>query len=382
MRMHAVRAESASKMDSLSLNGGSLPPKFSLGRGFLNIVIAGLAFVLVCAGLNAVLPFPEIEVVSPDLRFFKEHRDEFNTVFIGSSHIHHQISPAIFDRIMREAEHPTRTFNFGINGMSPPESGYVLERLLRTKPSNLKWVFIELDELQTKRFPKAERTRRSLYWHDWKRTSLVLRKILDGSRDEDQLSYPRKIGEMLTLGKRGSEMRDLFFFHSTLFAKNFTNVGRKVDLVRWKSRLWKKKAPAKDLGPDGDGYVPLAAKMPEAQAAVYKTGLERAIAQAGSKFISAPTERAYREWGEEVRKLGAAPIFLVTPTASQIKLRFRPESGVMGTVMLFNDAKAYPQLYREEMRFDADHLNGPAAEEFTKLVAQNFSQLVHENRIK
>jgi len=29
--------------------------------------------------------------------------------------------------------------------------------------------------------------------------------------------------------------------------------------------------------------------------------------------------------------------------------------------MLFNDAGKYPQLYRNEMRVDADHLNGMAA---------------------
>lgn len=365
-----------------SLTDERLRTEFSLGRGFLNAGIAALAFVLVCAGLNTLLPFPEIEVVSPNLRFFKEHRDEFNTVFIGSSHIHHQISPAIFDRTMREAGRPTRTFNFGINGMSPPESGYVLERLLSTKPRHLKWVFIELAELETKRFPKAERTRRSLYWHDWKRTSLVLRKILDDGRQGGGLSLPKKFGEILAPGQGESEMWHLFFFHGTLFAKNFTNIGRKIDLARWRSQLGKKQAPARDLGHDGNGYVPLIKKMPAAEATVYETTLKRAVAQAESRFMSASTEEAYRQWGEEVRKLGATPIFLVTPTLAQIKLGFRPESGIAGTVMLFNDAKAYPQLYGKEMRFDADHLNGAAVEEFTKLVAQNFSQLVHENRIQ
>ena len=108
--------------------------------------------------------------MSSNLRFFQQHRDDFDTVFIGSSRFRHQISPAIFDRTMREAGLPTRTFNFGINGMVPPEDGYVLERLLGARPRHLKWVFIELEELQTKRVPEAEGTRRSLYWHDLKRT--------------------------------------------------------------------------------------------------------------------------------------------------------------------------------------------------------------------
>ena len=353
---------------------------FSAGRGFLDVGIAVLAFILVCAGLNALLPFPEIDVVSAELRFFTEHRDEFDTVFVGSSRIHHQISPAIFDRITREAGHPTRTFNFGINGMFPPESGYVLERLLSAKPRQLKWVFIELDELETRRIPKAEASRRSLYWHDWKRTSLVLRKILDGDSQGDGLSLPGKIGEIFTPGPEKSDARDLFFFHSALFAKHFTNIGRKIDLTWWSSHLGKKAARPKNLGRDGDGYVPQIKKLSAAEAAAYEAGLERAVAQAESRFVSAATEHAYRQWADEVRKIGATPIFLVTPTTTQTKLGFRPEAGIGGAIMLFNDAKAYPQLYRNEMRFDADHLNGAAAEEFTELVARNFSQLIDENR--
>ncbi len=335
---------------------------FSLGRGFRAVGIAVLAFVLACAGLNALLPFPEIDVVSAELRFFQEHRDEFDTVFVGSSRIHHQISPLVFDRVMRESGQSTRTFNLGINGMFPPESGYVLERLLAAKPRHLKWVFIELGELETGRIPKAEAARRSVYWHDWKRTLLVLRKILD---DRDQ-----------------GNARDLFLFHIALFAKNFTNVGKKIDLSWWSSHLGKTVAPPKSLGQDGDGYVPQIKKLSEAEAAAYETGLEEAVNRAESKFVSAATEQACREWVDEVRKIGARPIFLITPTMGQTKLGFRPQSGIASPVMLFNDAKAYPQLYRSEMRFDADHLNGAAAEEFTTLVARNFSQLIQENRIR
>jgi hypothetical protein len=334
---------------------------FSIGRGFLDVGIAVLAFVLVCAGLNALLPFPEIDVVSAELRFFAQHRDEFDTVFIGSSRIHHQISPAIFDRVMREAGRPTRTFNLGISGMFPPESGYVLERLLKTSPRHLKWVFIELDELETS-IPIEEASRRSLYWHDWKRTSLVLRKIVDGDDHGDA--------------------RHLFFFHSALFAKNFTNIGRKIDLAWWISHLGKKDALPKGVGPGFDGYVPQLKKMSAAEVAAYEAGLERAAAQAEFGFVSASTEQAYRQWADEVRKVGATPIFLVPPRTAQNKIGFRPESGLAGAVMLFNDAKAYPQLYLNEVRVDADHLNGTGAEEFTELVARKFSELIQEKRLQ
>jgi hypothetical protein len=334
----------------------------SRGRGILNGGIAALAFVLACAGLNALLPFPEIDVVSSNLRFFQQHRDDFDTLFIGSSRIRHQISPAIFDRTMRAAGLPTRTFNFGINGMVAPEDGYVLERLLGAKPRHLRWVFIELDELETKRIPEAEATRRSLYWRDRKRTSLVIRAILEAGGNW--------------------EARDLLLFHGMRFLKNFTNIGRKIDFSEWMSRLWKEEAPSEKLGRNGDGYVPLSREMPAAEAVVYETEIKNAVAKSGSRFVSASTEQFYQQVAEEVRKAGAIPVFLITPLAMQIKLGFRPESGIAGNVMSFNDARAYPQLYRQEMRIDGSHLNGVAAEEFTRLVAENFSRLRRENRIQ
>jgi hypothetical protein len=352
------------------------------GRKVLIAGIAVLAFVLTCATLNTILPLPEIGVVSPNLRFFLQHRDDFDTLFIGSSRIRHQISPAIFDRTMGAAGFPTRTFNFGVNAMVPPEDGYVLERLLGARPRHLKWVFIELDELQTKRVPETEGTRRSLYWHDRKRTALVLRAILDAGHPEGGFTLLGKLGRVILPGSGNSEARDLFFFHSKLFVTNFTNIGRKIELGRWISYLWKEEVLSNEMGSAGDGYVPLSEKMSAAETITYQAELEHAVTHAGSRFVSAATEDAYRDLAEEVRKAGATPIFLVTPLAMQIKLAFRPQAGIASPIMSFNNATAYPQLYRNEMRMDRSHLNNVAAEEFTRLVAENFLQLRRENRIQ
>jgi hypothetical protein len=336
--------------------------EISPSRKVLNAGITVLVFLLTCAGLNAIAPLPEIDVLGPNLRFFLQHRNDFDTLFIGSSRIRHQISPAVFDRTMGAAGFPTRTFNFGVDAMVSPEDGYVLERLLSAKPGRLKWVFIELDELQTERVPGAEGTRRWLYWHDLKRTLLIIRAI------HERAGYWKA--------------RDRLLFHGALFVKNFTNVGRKMDFSEWISRLWKEEALSKALGRDGDGYVPLSWEMPVAEAAVYETDLKNAVADSESRFVSASAEHAYRQVAEEVRRAGAIPIFLITPLTMQIKLGFRPESGIADNVMLFNDAGTYPQLYRKEMRLDGNHLNSVAAEEFTRLVAENFLRLRRENRIQ
>ena len=353
----------------------------SLGRGLLAVGIAALAFVLTCAGLNRLIVWPEMERVIPKLGFFKEHRDDFDTLFIGSSHVRHQIAAAVFERTMRAGGHPTRAFNLGINGMFPPENCYLLDQILKIKPRNLKWVFVELDELETKPFPGTERTPRALYWHDWQRTALVLRAILDAGPEDGAAALVRRIGEILVSTPAMAERRNLLFFHSVLFAENFANVGQRSDLVRWVRSLWKKGRRSKDIGPNGDGYTPLNKEMTASQAIDYKTDLQR-LGETEAEFVSALAASAYRQLAEDVRRSGAVPIFLVTPNVVQSRLGFRPESGVAATVMSFNNATEYPELYRKEMRVDPDHLNGAGSEYFTKLLAEDFSQRLRQNQIR
>jgi hypothetical protein len=123
----------------------------TLIQAVTNSAIAVTGFLIACVGLRAVLPFPEIDGgASQKFRFFSAHKDEFDTLFIGSSRIYFQISPAIFDRVTRESGLPTHSFNFGIGSTYLLESAYLLEQILNLKPRNLRWLFIEYDEMQTK----------------------------------------------------------------------------------------------------------------------------------------------------------------------------------------------------------------------------------------
>ncbi|HKP94022.1 MAG TPA: hypothetical protein VJS88_09010 [Chthoniobacterales bacterium] len=343
----------------------------------MNVAIGALGFVLTCAGLNTLLSSPETDRIVPNLKFFREHRHEFDTLFIGSSHVHHQIAPAVFDRTMRAAGHPTRSFNLGLNGMLPPENFYVLDQILKTKPRNLKWVFVELSELET----KGERTQRALYWHDWKRTALVLRAVLEAGPEEGAVTLFQRIWEVLCSRAATSERRNLLFLHSVLFAENFANVGEREDLVRWVRPLWKKGRLSKDIGPNRDGYIPINRETMATQPMPDEASLQRR-AGTETRFLSALTASAYRQLADDVRRSGAVPIFLVTPDGGQSRLGFRPESGIAATVFAFNNAKDYPELYRKEMRVDSDHLNGAGSEYFTRLLAQTFLQSVYQDRVR
>jgi hypothetical protein len=126
-------------------------------------VALGLGALLVTSLVyRALLPQSLPEGVAEKLEFFAKHKDEFDTLFLGSSRFYYAISPETFDRITRENGVPTRTFNFGIDGMNPPENFYVLDQILKTEPRSLKRIFVEVDNIETKSHLKILGTRRLL----------------------------------------------------------------------------------------------------------------------------------------------------------------------------------------------------------------------------
>ena len=339
--------------------------------------MAVLGFIAVSAFLRAVLPFPEIGVVAGQLRFLEKHRAEFDTIFIGSSLTHHQISPAVFDRVMAESGRPTRSFNFGVNGMLVAETSFVLDRILATKPTRLKWVFIELDELETRRFAGAEGSRRDVYWRDWKRTKLLVQKLFASEGDPHSMILEGEAPGFGGVQKRATPA-ELLWFHLVQFGKKTANVSRRIDLAWSLSHLGKAEKMPEDLGPDGDGYAPFHVDMPEARKLPYQYQMDRARPKQGTRFMSPATAQAYRQMADKVRKSGATPVFLGMPVISQVRLEFRPEARVEGIVMSFNDENTYPDLYRIEMHAEEIHLNHRGAEKFSTLIAQRLAQLIEE----
>ena len=351
-------------------------------RAVTNSAIAATAFFMTCIGLHAVLPFPEIDGgVSQKFRFFAAHKDEFDTLFIGSSRIYFQISPAIFDRVTRESGLPTHSFNFGIGGMYLPESAYLLEQILNLKPRNLRWIFIEYDELQTKWSTENQTSRRALYWADWKRVSLLLRKLTDAGADPLWLPNPKKLHDIVLRQKGAKNTRGLLTFYVTQFERNYTNVSRAADVLDYFFRRDTRERRASYLGAAGDGYVTRPGGMSPSQAATYDRGLAAAMAEAGTRPLSPYAVEAYRQCATEIRSIGATPIFLITPSTTQINIATE-STGLAGVVMAFNNPRAYPSVYRSSVRRDGQHLTKSGAEEFTRIVAANFVELARTGEIK
>jgi hypothetical protein len=351
-------------------------------RALTNTAIGATAFLLSCIGLRAILPFPEIDGgVSQKFRFFAAHKDEFDTLFIGSSRVYFQISPAIFDRVTRESGMPTHSFNFGVGGMYLPETAYLLEQILNLKPRNLRWVFIEYDELQTKWSPENQSSRRALYWADWKRVSLLLRKLTDAGTDPPWLPDPAKFRDIILRQNDEKSTRSLLTFYVTQVERNYTNISRAADVLDHFLSRDTKGRRASYLGAASDGYVTRPNQMSPSQPATYERALAAAMAQTGTRPLSPYAMEAYRQCAQEVRNIGAVPIFLITPSTTEINVAAETTE-LTGVVMAFNNPQAYPNLFRSSARRDGQHLTKAGAEEFTRIVATNFVGLARAGDIK
>ena len=77
-----------------------------------------------------------------------------------------------------------------------------------------------------------------------------------------------------------------------------------------------------------------------------------------------------------IRRAGAVPIHLITPTARPTPALYRlAETGRVPHLLAFNDPLAYPDLFIEERRFDAEHLTTEGARRFSRLLAARLTQL-------
>ncbi len=309
--------------------------------------------------LGQRLPFPNVPAIGERLQFFAEQRERYDTVFIGSSRFRHQIVPEEFDAHTKAAGVPTHSINLGYSGMWPPESFYYLRRVLALKPPHLKWVVIELMDYRYGQVDDAPPTQRTAYWHDRAHTAMALRLMW-----ELPLPTARRL--------------ELCATHAWLFVKELLHLGRGAEALQEALIEPKKKKTKLPRWARQGGY--------EAQEEVepWSEGAKTSYAgQVAAVRASLPPQTlrpgfavALREIIADVRRAGAEPIFVIAPT-------IRPEENlVVGVpedvaVFAFNRPDDYPSLYEHTTHYDPGHLNDRGAREFTRFLAERFSQRAH-----
>lgn len=332
------------------------------------------AFAFTCSAIRDRLPFPDVPDAREKIEHLAANADAYDTLLIGSSRIAYQVIPSIFDAETAARGMPTHSFNAALAGMNPPEDAYLLDTILRHPPTTLRWVILELASLGT----GVDRTRgtvRSIYWRDWERTLLVIRRILS-----PRLDSQKKSGWKFTREKIASEWPRLLELGSA-WAQRATNVGRGTIFT---DRLFPEKLRLPTSPMDkavckaGWTSANRPAAMQGRDLEEYQRGLdERKIKPRVVNYSDATSQEALAMTVRKLDRFGARVVFVVPPTLSA--RTFLPLPGKVGNAVVldFSDMEKYAELYQVENRIDTNHLNDAGSEMFTRLIA---ARLVEASR--
>ncbi len=159
--------------------------------------------------------------------FLNKNKNNFNTVFFGSSYTFRQINPAVFDSVVNK-KNPglhVRSFNFGVNWLSSSELLFLLDNMVKTDSFQMKTVFVELQKIK---MPDYENffTTRVKYWYTWEgfwftikaawssnfpfyvRAAIIISHVVNYISHLFNLGYVTEAAEFSTMQNNSDSMED------------------------------------------------------------------------------------------------------------------------------------------------------------------------------
>ncbi|MEM8506062.1 MAG: hypothetical protein AAF716_23295 [Cyanobacteria bacterium P01_D01_bin.1] len=341
------------------------------------------AFLVGTVVLGQLIPSPTIPsnivFIGPKYDYYQQHKDEYNTLFFGSSRVYNQIVPDVFDaeaKAIGETVDGTavngtavNSYNFGVPAMRALDSTVLLEDVLADPPQDLKWVFFEtiLDK-GYEPIPNA-RTHRAMYWHTWENTGFAARYILTS---EEPL--PNKAVLLVS--------------HLLPAIYRQLNVGRLFTQVLPSTFSEQEQAVAKSFTAN-DGYYALTGENEPKRLhflnnqdaylrAVQK--LKDTVSSMATPRLADNKKMLLNRVTQAVRAAGAVPIFIEPPTLDpSLDFRAAKQLGVIDTLLTYKDPEQHTNLYQPSWRYDQEHLTESASREFSRILARDFVSTISSN---
>lgn len=305
---------------------------------------------------------------------FADHHREYDTLFLGSSRTYRQVIPRVFDAVSAEHGFPTRSFNFGVDGMFTPEDGFVAEKIFSLQPK-LRWVFVEVSLFQAAHAEQNAGSARAVYWHDWKRTRIVCQELLSGLK---RFRWKDRAKRLRELQKQLGQC----LIHLESFGRRTFQIGQGAALwdIAWSGKRTQSN-PGASLGSSSDGFVPI-----ERPGGMQGFDLAEYDRQSGVLATKGPRRQPLSEPAQEnlegilrlVKQSGATPALVIAPTTSPITFVPRRDMGV--PLLDFSDMKAWPVLFEKQYRVDIAHLNAAGGEIYTRFLAQRWLASIRDGR--
>lgn len=346
-----------------------------VGRAVVSVMLFAGGLALGCAAIGRLLPPPEVPQVKEKIDWFRAHRDDYTAIFLGTSRVRRHIIPSLFDRLAAEQGMEMRSFNLGVDSLMAPEDGYVLDLALATRPSKLRYVFIELSFFRANFLGQAPETIRSAYWHDWERTRTVWAHLIDQDFRRIKPLKKRKKGRVSRWLAEMGDWASLVTQHGRLFVQRASNLGRVAVLWPSAAGLRAPRHPLAPLGPGLDGFIPSSdeAVIRGPALAVYEQELAKVKIGKPRERLMDPVPQANLErLVARIRRHGAEPILFIAPSQSDY---INEPRGEVAPLLDFSDPTRWPELFDPRHRADARHLNSAGAEVFTRALAAQFFAL-------
>jgi hypothetical protein len=333
----------------------------------LVIIVALINVVINHLFYNKKLPYYWGNINTLNKRnFIVQNKAKFNTLFIGSSKLHYQLNPLVFDSIVNSVDtgkYKIHSYNFGIDAMLPPESIYIYKSLLERDSLSFKTAIIELNFL-----PNIETTNmftwRRYYWlnndtyHDY--TSSLL---------ASKFSLPLKAWDLSLL--------------NVLAVQKLYNIGKFNEYVEFKKDEFLPDT-AREVGLSGFRplHHPKSFSPQELQRILDVKTASITADENYSKWSAEKENKTYAAYLQQVvdlsHKKGIRLIFLF-PTQWNVK-QYRELFPILDKmpekdkIVVFN-FKDHQPLFDPQNLFDNSHVDSVGARIYTGYVAQGFLKI-------
>jgi hypothetical protein len=376
----------------------------TLGR----VLVACAVFGALIALFQRLAPPTGGDLVETKLAYLNAHLDEYDTVFIGSSHVYRSFVPDQFDRLMAESGRPTRSFNFGVQLPNLYEDHYLLRQILARSNGRIRRVFVEYQVAMPQIDPENAFIPRSLYWHDRTATALAVERTLDLAEDvpgglrfvvkrSDRHSALTKLAELLPDAWR------IVLDHVQHYLVRQSMAGRGKDVL--KGALGRTSVTPREVA-EKRGYL----SLEEEVAKLARRGdRENSYTRRRERFLetqpefrrivaaleSQPVVFGDAEWmnaelfagpdgelrpiddlrlvkrlADDAAAAGVELVLVIMPSNTaerEVEATMERELGI--PVLILNRPDRYPELYDPALRYDSGHPNEAGARAFTRILA-------------
>lgn len=261
-----------------------------VGLGLLGLVAGCL---LINSLVTRVFWKPDLGTLSDRIAVLREHRDEIDTVFIGSSRIQSAVNPLLFDEQMAAAGLSSSSYNLWIPGSAYADLLFALGAIGEANLPNLKYVVIE-PLLKTAPDLRIGQDHNNAY-------SARVRYVYTPERIVPSLALARD-----SLRPLQARINDMFVLTS-IGAIHLSNLGVLPDIFLHEPRS----EPVQDNAWSYRGH-----ELPKDEATLTIEGFADTEPQidAGYRVLGETEARALARFIARTRQLGAEPVFLIPPS--------------------------------------------------------------------